>query len=771
MSVESFINFLVKRGCEPARYPDIELGVESRLIALKGARGGKKALYYSLNDDGSFGRYYNCKTGDGDYFTSKADNYADLRERKKIQAQVKKDYEAERKKAQEAAALVASETWALSDKADPSHPYLVKKGVKAHGIGQDQGCLLIPMRHKIGGDIVGLQKITKDGDKYFGKDTAKKGSFYLIGECDSDGTIYVAEGYATAATVHEATGCAVFVAFDRGNLSPVATYVRDECPLAKIIIAGDNDQSGDGQKDAKQAALAVMGHAFIPPVEGMDWNDYYNEYGMDKTIEEFAQVETFLSLAQQDNGGESVPDDDSQSAPVVSFSNDIADALSDPAPIDIAPQSDAPSWSLSLIPKGFDKDGNMIIDPRSMHNGMLLIRNLPDLKGVFRYNEFKGEIFVCRCPPWENIDRFKVRRMENIDITRCEAYLEVSDGMRLGTSKILACIEDAADKARFHPVREYFDSLKWDGVPRLATWLKDYAGCDSQPDEYLAGFGTLWMVAGVRRIRKPGCKFDTMLVFEGAENAGKSYMLRTLATFGRDIEEEYFADGIRFERIHERGSILMLQGKLIIEFAEMAGFSNKDIKAVQAWITLQEDEVEVKNKQMTAVHPRQFILAGTYNPVQGNGWLANIPGQRRFIPITVNKKIDIQGLREVREQLWAEAAHLEAQGYNIIVDTSHPLHQLALDERKQRTVIDPWEENISGFIGDRRFWRTSEVMEKMGIPVYKQNGLEHRRVCATLASIGYEYVQVREIGWKKAWVKSGSDLTPKPQEVAEEISW
>jgi len=776
MTITDFIAFLSKNECGPARASDIEAGTERRLIASEQDKGAKKSLYYSLNSDETFGSFYNCRNGNCDYWQAKRDpsERIDRVADKEARDKLRKSYEQERGRAAKQAAKDASERWALSDAASHAHPYLIRKGISPHGIGQDGDDLLIPMRHAITGSVIGLQSINPEGGKYFGKDVAKKGAFFIMGECAGARRIYICEGYATGATVHEATDDPVVIAFDAANLKPVSLAIRAAFPDAQIIIAGDNDhktKGNPGETYARQAALAISGCVYLPPVgegtdyHGTDWNDYYLEHGIDAVIDKFALVAALPHELQGTSGGKAdvSPADDSQSpatgSPILEA---LADATGEALPVAAKP------WHERLIPKGFDKDGGMIIDPRSLHNAVLLIGNLPELKGVFRHNDFKGEIFVCKCPPWEPIDSFKVRRLENIDVTRCEAYLEVSDGMRVGTSKILCAIEDVADRNRFHPVRDYFDSLQWDGTPRLATWLKDYAGCVTQPDEYLAGIGTLWMVAGVRRIRQPGCKFDTMPVFEGPENAGKSYMLRTLATFGRDIEEEYFADGIRFERIHERGSVLMLQGKMIVEFAEMAGFSNKDIKAVQAWITLQEDEIEVKNKQMTAVHPRQFILAGTYNPVQGNGWLANIPGQRRFIPLTVTKRIDIDGLRKAREQLWAEAAHLEAKGYKILIDNDNPLFAMASSERAARQVVDVWEDSIADFINDRKAWKTNEIMEKLNLPIYKRNGLEHRRVCSSMETLGWEYTKVRTLNWQRGWVRKGEDQTPPPPPMAGE---
>jgi hypothetical protein len=71
--------------------------------------------------------------------------------------------------------------------------------------------------------------------------------------------------------------------------------------------------------------------------------------------------------------------------------------------------------------------------------------------------------------------------------------------------------------------------------------------------------------------------------------------------------------------------------------------------------------------------------------------------------------------------------------------------------------VDVWEESISDFIYDRKAWRMSEVMEKLQLPVWKRNGLEHRRVCSALDTLGYECVNIREFGWQRGWIKKGTD--------------
>ncbi len=151
------------------------------------------------------------------------------------------------------------------------HPYLAKKEVLAFGLRLHQGRLLIPMRDS-SGVIQSYQTIAADGEKRFLSGGAKKGNFFTI---PGEGKTAIAEGYATAASIHMATGWTVLVAFDAGNLRPVAEAWRKEHPSSEIIICGDNDVSGVGQAKANEAAEAVHGRAVWPPGEGMDWNDVH----------------------------------------------------------------------------------------------------------------------------------------------------------------------------------------------------------------------------------------------------------------------------------------------------------------------------------------------------------------------------------------------------------------------------------------------------------------------------------------------------------------
>ena len=159
---------------------------------------------------------------------------------------------------------------------EPSYPYHNDKRIRSHGERLYKEVLAIPIQDETG-MLVNLQFINPDGQKRFLSGGRKKGCFSTIGGITE--TILMCEGWATGASLHESTGHYVIVAMDAGNLKPVAEVIRKQHPTATIIIAGDNDETGVGQQKANDAALACGGKMFIPPVLGMDWNDYINQGG------------------------------------------------------------------------------------------------------------------------------------------------------------------------------------------------------------------------------------------------------------------------------------------------------------------------------------------------------------------------------------------------------------------------------------------------------------------------------------------------------------
>lgn len=242
-------------------------------IAAINAQGSRKAKsgWYSLFE-------YVCRNGD--VLISGAYGNHSLGINEKIEHEVKEWTKEEREEyrqkmleqqqaaeqakqeAIDACIAKAQKIWpTLQDNA--VNEYLNRKQVKAFGVRFCAGKLVVPMYNN--GQLVSLQWIDADGSKKFMTGTPKKGAYFFISKPQPNSeVIALAEGYATAATIHMATGWPVFVAFDAGNLEPVAQFIRAKWPHAKIVICADKDPSGVGQQKAEKAAIAVNASVVLP---------------------------------------------------------------------------------------------------------------------------------------------------------------------------------------------------------------------------------------------------------------------------------------------------------------------------------------------------------------------------------------------------------------------------------------------------------------------------------------------------------------------------
>lgn len=194
------------------------------------------------------------------------------------------------------------------------HPYLASKGITgAYGAKEYNGALVLPVRDK-GGAPHSLQFIDEKGEKRFLTGGRKRGCYFAIGK--PDGVLCIAEGFATAASIHEATGCAVAVAFDAGNLQPVAKALREKFPGLRLVLCADDDYRTEGNPGitkATEAARAVGGLLAVPdfganrPEKATDFNDLHQHAGKEavkRCIEAAKQVQ---AEDKQETGKQSAP--------------------------------------------------------------------------------------------------------------------------------------------------------------------------------------------------------------------------------------------------------------------------------------------------------------------------------------------------------------------------------------------------------------------------------------------------------------------------------
>ena len=217
------------------------------------------AGWYVLHDDGLPAGVFGCwRTGLAETWCSKAESTLTQTERDTLRQRVK-DAKAQRdadtQQRQQGAAIHAAQRWAAAGQAPDEHPYLVRKGIAAHGLRVEGGLLLVPMRDT-NGTVHSLQTIAPDGTKMFMSGGKVKGCYFGIGK--PKGALIVCEGFATGASIHECTGHAVAVAFNAGNLEAVAVALRSKYPALKIIIDADDDHQTPGNPGITKAKAAAQ---------------------------------------------------------------------------------------------------------------------------------------------------------------------------------------------------------------------------------------------------------------------------------------------------------------------------------------------------------------------------------------------------------------------------------------------------------------------------------------------------------------------------------
>ncbi len=278
---EQLIDAIRAAGLEPPEQVTLDGKIHRFRSGTKGTggKGGDKPGWYLVFGDGVPAGRFGCWRA-GVEVTWKADIGRKLtpteemaHARRVAEAKVLRDAELERQ--HQVAASTVETIWSSASAAHPDHPYLARKGIKTHGARiTGDGRLVVPLFDK-DGQLCSLQYISHDGGKLYHPGGEAGGKFWMVGTMDEPGTLYVAEGFATAATVHETTGRPCAVAYSASNLVPVTGTLREMYGQQQtLVIVADHDKGGVGQKYADQASAKFGARVVMPPIEGMDANDY-----------------------------------------------------------------------------------------------------------------------------------------------------------------------------------------------------------------------------------------------------------------------------------------------------------------------------------------------------------------------------------------------------------------------------------------------------------------------------------------------------------------
>lgn len=372
------------------------------------------------------------------------------------------------------------------------------------------------------------------------------------------------------------------------------------------------------------------------------------------------------------------------------------------------------SWVTKL---DLDKQGGI---ENTLSNLTLILRNDPNLKGIV-FNQLSDSMEIMEPDvPWKHPGRF----WRDADDAQLIGYIDDAYA-NFSQRNFDVAVTRVTDERSYHPIREYFDSLPvWDGVKRVDTLLIDYLNADDC--DYTKAVTRKTLCAAIARIKRPGIKFDSMIVLNGPQGIGKSTLLAKLGG-------KWYADSLKLNDTKDKTAAEKLQGYWIMEIPELAGLKKADTESLKAFLTCQDDKYRAAFGRRVSSHPRQCIFIGSTNAE--NGFLRDTTGNRRFWPVNVRKgakKSSWNLTEDIVKQIWAEAMEIYESGESLFLskelsETAEERQTEAMEQDEREGIVREYlnkllpEDWNSKDIYDRRNWINDELV--------MQGSVRRDRVC------------------------------------------
>lgn len=334
----------------------------------------------------------------------------------------------------------------------------------------------------------------------------------------------------------------------------------------------------------------------------------------------------------------------------------------------------------------FQRDRNNIpiaLGPAGLYNRRLALSRL----GLaLKHDVFADRSIIC------NLDGSNEQAVQDHHVNKIYYDCQEQFNLSVGIDEWHRFVAHEARVNSFHPVLDYLSSVTWDGKSRIEEWLIKYAGVKDTP--YTRAVSKLVLIGAVRRVRSPGCRFQEMLVLISPEQGkGKSTAIAALCP-----NRSWFTDDLPLSA-DAKTFIERINGKWIIEAAELKGMRNSDVEHLKALLSRERDLARMSYDRIPKEHLRQSIIIGTTNALY---FLRDSTGNRRFWPILLGRSIYKEDIIRVRDQLWAEAAQAEAQWEGDIQLPRELWHGdgSAEDEQNSAKLEDPYYEILSTALTD-----------------------------------------------------------------------
>ena len=325
----------------------------------------------------------------------------------------------------------------------------------------------------------------------------------------------------------------------------------------------------------------------------------------------------------------------------------------------------------------------------TVNNFVNAFKSDPLLNGLLAYDMLKETIVFTR-PSFTAKGSKKGDLVSDTDISIIKGRIERMHGI-YNDAKLNDAIEQVSSDNAFHPIKLYLESLTWDGVPRIDSFLVDYMGAED--DAYTREAFRKMLLAAVTRIYEPGRKFDTALVFYSEQGVGKSTLIQRLS-------KGWFNDSLT--NLSGKESYEAIQFAWLVELAELSALRKSDVEAVKNFISKREDTYRGAYARRVKTHKRQCVFFGSTNDDE---FLKDATGNRRFFPVEVKRTRKTRLIFEpefdaIVDQLWAEAM----EGYMLgeALTLSDEAEAIAGGTREEFTERTPIQGLIEEYL-DRLF--------------------------------------------------------------------
>ena len=291
---------------------------------------------------------------------------------------------------------------------------------------------------------------------------------------------------------------------------------------------------------------------------------------------------------------------------------------------------------------------------QSIRNCLTVFQRDPLLSGAIAYNILTDRKDIIKPIGFHR----ESTALNDTDMKYLLLYLEETYGLT-NEKKIDNAIGIVANENKYHPIRDYLNTLVWDGTERIRFCLRHFLGADA--DDYTYEALKLFLLGAISRAFQPGCKFEIMLCLVGGQGSGKSSFFRLLA-----VNDDWFSDDLK--KLDDDNVYRKMQGHWIIEMSEMIATANaKSIEEIKSFLSRPKETYKIPYETHPADRKRQCVFGGTSNTL--DFLPLDRTGNRRFVPVMVYpERADVHILddeaasRAYINQMWAEAMEIYRSG-------------------------------------------------------------------------------------------------------------